>query len=1176
MTRDTQAPQVEITSPTDGFITNKTSISIHWTVDGNAQITDTSVSLSEGENLIIRTATDAAGNQGADMITVICDTQAPVVSILSPENGFIAYQTPVAIHWAIDGVEQTVDTLSPLIEGINTIIRFADDAAGNRGSDTISVILILTPQVAILFPPDGFKTNKSLIRVSWTVNNTLQTTDTIQVLSEGINVIIRDSIDAVGRLGADTVTVLMSTSIPQVYITHPGKDTLVKDSILQVLYESGAGAYDTTIGLLEGINAVVVSHTDSFGNVGKDTLHVIYTKGVDSLVACIQTVDSAFSFQYVYINAKESKGPKNVPLFYSWRQLNGSPVCCYDSSSIITRILTRYKDTIQFELHVSDEFGILAPAYDTLSLIVNEPQVLNDFLHVLQEKRVNDAGIFITITSPSLEQSYSYSIPDDSCTFEGCVDSMHINGTIYWEAVSSTGIESDTFAVRSADWAQLRIPIYSGDNFITLVYTDDWTTVCADRIHISKSPVEVVDFEFNPDELWIDSLMNYTVKAKLRFQNPIDSIHLIKVSNQDIFLTDLFDNGLLNDSIADDSVFTGSFSLKPQKDSTYSLRLKIYQNDQIAYSVITTYYPQVPYSDSLYHLISYVNHSVNSMYDHLKSILQDSTQAMMQVVEWLGDQPGVLLAGINDAQNAICWVFECGIHMMRSDVPAGEKGSGRKKVKGLSPFYEDFMYNDDNFEDDGANPGNAYTQLFNESSRFECDVPLKNNDYNKPNPISIEQYYLNWDDYKVIIISSEGQAFSYTSKAAAIRPVIEKMPEKIRGSIINNPYCVLETRIPASENFIQQHWDDLTSYDSNDPYPRMMIILGDYVNKPDQIALTPLFFKKHCPYMKDALVYLSSCRSLLPIQNDFWSVFKNKGVSAFLGYTDYVNQVFAAQMGKVLFRELAKGRTIKYAMDCARGEAPGLGFYLTNGWPADKSDRRVASLFKYKLKDNDSSYTLYPTFHLINTEQDINNTVGGSVGYFNISTAYPSEMSGDIIRVLNKQQDTVLLRQRLDKILQVKRLQNESESSVTFDINGGGVPVLGNALYLSINSYNITDTYLSSPAVIIKIFLKQQDKTETFDFTLRYGNHLRNSKATNCTNAYDPTDITNSIPLYTPGPNQSFLDMYRINFEPKYWTWEVEKIKISSEELSDQCNGVKLFGGIRIQAASIAVGREDK
>ena len=163
VTLDSVSPAVVITSPADGFVTNETPITIAWTADGAAQSTELTADLVEGSNQVIRSATDEAGNTGADTISVTLDTVSPAVVITSPTDGFITNETPITIAWTVDGIAQTTELTADLFEGSNQIIRSATDDAGNVGADTINVKLdTVSPAVVITSPADGL----SLIHIS--------------------------------------------------------------------------------------------------------------------------------------------------------------------------------------------------------------------------------------------------------------------------------------------------------------------------------------------------------------------------------------------------------------------------------------------------------------------------------------------------------------------------------------------------------------------------------------------------------------------------------------------------------------------------------------------------------------------------------------------------------------------------------------------------------------------------------------------------------------------------------------------------------------------------------------------------------------------------------------------------------------------------------------------------
>ncbi len=215
-------PEVVIVTPQNGFITNQSPIEVVWTVDGVVQTTETSAILVEGENIVTRSYTDAAGNTGTASVVVTLDTQVPVVTIQSPANGHLTNQSDVTVAWAVDGVAQTTETTATLVEGDNTITRTATDAAGNTGTASVVVTLdTQAPVVAIQSPANGHFTNQSEVSVSWTVDGVAQTTETTATLVEGDNTITRTATDAAGNTGTASVVVTLDTQAPVVAIQSP-------------------------------------------------------------------------------------------------------------------------------------------------------------------------------------------------------------------------------------------------------------------------------------------------------------------------------------------------------------------------------------------------------------------------------------------------------------------------------------------------------------------------------------------------------------------------------------------------------------------------------------------------------------------------------------------------------------------------------------------------------------------------------------------------------------------------------------------------------------------------------------------------------------------------------------------------------------------------------------------
>jgi parallel beta-helix repeat protein len=151
-----------------GMVSGTTS----WSVNG--------IALNPGSNLIVVNASDSAGNHGSETITVVSDQNAPICTITSPADdpyyttagtidlaGIASDDMGVtAVTWydsRTGGSGTATGTTSWSISGIvlgagmNFIQVDAADAAGNVGSDWITVMYTLTaPQNLRAIPGDGY------------------------------------------------------------------------------------------------------------------------------------------------------------------------------------------------------------------------------------------------------------------------------------------------------------------------------------------------------------------------------------------------------------------------------------------------------------------------------------------------------------------------------------------------------------------------------------------------------------------------------------------------------------------------------------------------------------------------------------------------------------------------------------------------------------------------------------------------------------------------------------------------------------------------------------------------------------------------------------------------------------------------------------------------------------
>lgn len=167
--------ELAISGPADGTLTSAQDVLVTGSVsdpaatvevDGvAAQVTGNSwnatVPLSEGLNLLTAVATDGGGGVGTATTSVLRDTTEPSVVIAQPRDGSVTREDTIAVMGmvndrlrgtgeaplaiTVNGQPATLTGQSFLVEGLalepgdNTVTVEALDAAGNRGSASISV-----------------------------------------------------------------------------------------------------------------------------------------------------------------------------------------------------------------------------------------------------------------------------------------------------------------------------------------------------------------------------------------------------------------------------------------------------------------------------------------------------------------------------------------------------------------------------------------------------------------------------------------------------------------------------------------------------------------------------------------------------------------------------------------------------------------------------------------------------------------------------------------------------------------------------------------------------------------------------------------------------------------------------------------------------------------------------
>ncbi len=324
--RDTVAPELDIRSPVDGLLTNRTRVLVAGTVsDPSASVTlngqdvpvapDGAFSLEavlvEGANALKLESRDAAGNRAGSSMTVYLDGIPPLLAVLRPQSGLLTSQASVTVTgstdpdcelWmngvlvALGGGPFTVE--AGLHEGVNILIFSARDAAGNENLSRITVIRDSTPPVLELASPvEGLVLNATTVEVRGmseagaflTLNGNPVTPDgnafsVLLILLEGLNTITVEASDALENTARSTVTVFVDTKAPSLTIKSPPDGRLTCKTAIEVrgftepgVYltvneipapvDAASGAFNCTVGVgREGANRVSVRATDAANN----------------------------------------------------------------------------------------------------------------------------------------------------------------------------------------------------------------------------------------------------------------------------------------------------------------------------------------------------------------------------------------------------------------------------------------------------------------------------------------------------------------------------------------------------------------------------------------------------------------------------------------------------------------------------------------------------------------------------------------------------------------------------------------------------------------------------------------------------------------------------------------------------------------------------------------------
>lgn len=355
---DTVAPALQVVEPAPGAITAASQVDLVVTSEPGSTVTlggvvqvlvgDTATarwSLAEGDNDILVTSTDLAGNVATAIVSVRRDTIAPALVVVTPEEGLLTKSAPVTVTGTVEpgvecwllvmhGTEEVSnDTVTPasdgtftmevtLQEGSADLVLRARDAASNMREVRRTVAVDLTPPaVAITAPSEGALLPSGIVHVTGTVDLGCQlfingvpiendgAFDVTLTLSEGPNAIHVIAIDPAGNERTATASVMVDTTPPTIELEAPVLDgTLVTTSgevqvsgrvlgapssltVRGASVEVGTGGAFTTVVILtsDGPATVPIVAADLAGNTATVTFDALADLSAPGLTADLST-----------------------------------------------------------------------------------------------------------------------------------------------------------------------------------------------------------------------------------------------------------------------------------------------------------------------------------------------------------------------------------------------------------------------------------------------------------------------------------------------------------------------------------------------------------------------------------------------------------------------------------------------------------------------------------------------------------------------------------------------------------------------------------------------------------------------------------------------------------------------------------------------------------------------
>jgi|GEM_PF-5680881 len=274
--RDTIAPELKIVSEVPE-VTNAGELSVTYTADGEKH--EKIFQLTAGKNELRLEAKDKAGNMSELVFSVLMDNTAPVIRVSSVIPA-LTNQNDLVVEYFVESGNgeggQAQRAEFNLSEGVNALKIEAVDAAGNVGVyefkitlDTIAPVISGVEHVSL--------TNQMTAIVKYFVDGILTQLE-FNLSTEGENILALKAEDAAGNETAREIRIVRDTVAPNIEIISEIPE-MTSRSTLKVLYKvDGGSEMEKTFYLVEGVNEIVVKHTDEAGNAGLSEIRQITYK----------------------------------------------------------------------------------------------------------------------------------------------------------------------------------------------------------------------------------------------------------------------------------------------------------------------------------------------------------------------------------------------------------------------------------------------------------------------------------------------------------------------------------------------------------------------------------------------------------------------------------------------------------------------------------------------------------------------------------------------------------------------------------------------------------------------------------------------------------------------------------------------------------------------------------